>query len=114
MVARSPFGQVAAYPVVETVQRDGICVEVLAPGARTCAEELAVAAQELAIRLATELDVVGMLAVELFETADGDWSSTSWRCGRTTPATGPSRAPGPPSSSSTCGPCSTIRWATPR
>ena len=31
LVARSPFGQVAAYPVVETVQRDGICVEVLAP-----------------------------------------------------------------------------------
>ena len=31
MVARSPFGQGAAWPVVETVQRDGICVEVLAP-----------------------------------------------------------------------------------
>src|SRR5262249_36220635 len=31
VVARSPYGQVAAYPVVETVQRDGICVEVIAP-----------------------------------------------------------------------------------
>ncbi len=31
LVARSPFGQVAAYPIVETVQRDGICVEVIAP-----------------------------------------------------------------------------------
>jgi len=70
MVARSPFGQVAAYPVVETVQRDGICVEVLAPAPGLPAET-AVAAQELAIRIATELDVVGVLAVEMFQTAGG-------------------------------------------
>jgi 5-(carboxyamino)imidazole ribonucleotide synthase len=70
VVARSPFGQVAAYPVVETVQRDGICVEVLAP-APDLPAELAVAAERLAIELANELDVVGILAVELFETADG-------------------------------------------
>ncbi|OLB64514.1 MAG: 5-(carboxyamino)imidazole ribonucleotide synthase [Actinobacteria bacterium 13_2_20CM_2_72_6] len=70
LVARSPFGQVAAYPVVETVQRDGICVEVLAPAPGLDAE-WAVEAQRLAIRLATELGVVGLLAVELFETADG-------------------------------------------
>ncbi len=70
LVARSPFGQVAAYPVVETVQRDGICVEVLAP-APDLDPDLAVSAQRLAIRLATELDVVGLLAVELFETGDG-------------------------------------------
>ncbi|MCW3814643.1 5-(carboxyamino)imidazole ribonucleotide synthase [Micromonospora sp. DR5-3] len=69
-VARSPFGQVAVYPVVETVQRDGICVEVLAP-APDLPEELAVAAQQLAIDLATALGVVGLLAVELFETPDG-------------------------------------------
>ncbi|WP_433231298.1 5-(carboxyamino)imidazole ribonucleotide synthase [Micromonospora sp. CA-248260] len=69
-VARSPFGQVAAYPVVETVQRDGICVEVLAP-APDLAEELAVAAQQLAIDLATALGVVGLLAVELFQTDTG-------------------------------------------
>ncbi|WP_422773316.1 5-(carboxyamino)imidazole ribonucleotide synthase [Plantactinospora sp. WMMC1484] len=65
-VARSPFGQVAAYPVVETVQRDGICVEVLAPAPRL-PEELALRAQQLAIDLATALGVVGLLAVELFE-----------------------------------------------
>lgn len=70
LVARSPFGQVAAYPVVETVQRDGICVEVLAP-APGLSEELAVQAQQLAIDLANALGVVGLLAVELFETADG-------------------------------------------
>jgi 5-(carboxyamino)imidazole ribonucleotide synthase len=67
VVARSPFGQVAAYPVVETVQRDGICVEVIAP-APGLADGRAVEAQGLAIRIATELDVVGVLAVELFDT----------------------------------------------
>ncbi|WBB72745.1 5-(carboxyamino)imidazole ribonucleotide synthase [Micromonospora sp. WMMD1128] len=69
-VARSPFGQVAAYPVVETVQSDGICVEVLAP-APDLPEEQAVAAQQLAIDLATALGVVGLLAVELFDTPTG-------------------------------------------
>jgi 5-(carboxyamino)imidazole ribonucleotide synthase len=70
LVARSPYGQVAVYPIVETVQRGGICVEVLAP-APGLDPELAVEVQQLAIRLATELGVVGLLAVELFETADG-------------------------------------------
>jgi 5-(carboxyamino)imidazole ribonucleotide synthase len=69
-VARSPFGQVAVWPVVETVQRDGVCNEVLAP-APGLDEELATAAQELAVRIADRLGVVGMLAVELFQTADG-------------------------------------------
>ena len=69
-VARSPFGQVAAYPVVETVQRDGICVEVIAP-APDLPEALALHAQQLAIDLATDLGVVGLLAVELFETGTG-------------------------------------------
>ena len=31
LVARSPSGQAAAYPVVESTQRDGICREVVAP-----------------------------------------------------------------------------------
>ncbi|MGK5680973.1 5-(carboxyamino)imidazole ribonucleotide synthase [Actinoplanes sp. URMC 104] len=70
LVARSPFGQVAAYPVVETVQRDGICVEVLAP-APGLPEQLALEAQQLAIDLANALGVVGLLAVELFETDAG-------------------------------------------
>ncbi|WP_039820325.1 5-(carboxyamino)imidazole ribonucleotide synthase [Nocardiopsis halophila] len=69
-VARSPYGQVAAYPVVETVQRGGICHEVVAP-APGLDPDLAVHAQELAIELAHALGVVGMLAVELFETAGG-------------------------------------------
>ena len=70
VVARSPYGQAAAWPVVETVQSDGICVEVVAP-APDLSEELALESQGLALRLAQELDVVGVLAVELFETSDG-------------------------------------------
>ncbi|KUI31256.1 5-(carboxyamino)imidazole ribonucleotide synthase [Mycobacterium sp. IS-1496] len=70
LVARSPFGQGAAWPVVETVQRDGICVVVLAP-APELSDELGSSAQQLALKLAAELGVVGVLAVELFETADG-------------------------------------------
>jgi 5-(carboxyamino)imidazole ribonucleotide synthase len=70
LVARSPFGQGAAWPVVQTVQRDGICVEVLAPAPRLDAG-LAQAAQQLALRVAGELGVVGVLAVELFETRAG-------------------------------------------
>lgn len=70
LVARSPFGQGAAWPVVETVQRDGICVEVYAP-APGLSDELGSAAQELGLRVANELGVVGVLAVELFEAVDG-------------------------------------------
>lgn len=69
-VARSPHGQVAVYPVVETVQRGGICHEVIAP-APGLDEEKATRAQELGIEIAHALGVTGVLAVELFETADG-------------------------------------------
>jgi 5-(carboxyamino)imidazole ribonucleotide synthase len=70
VVARSPYGQGAAWPVVETVQRDGICVEVIAP-APGLPDGRGEAAQALALGLAEQLGVVGVLAVELFETRDG-------------------------------------------
>jgi 5-(carboxyamino)imidazole ribonucleotide synthase len=70
LAVRSPSGQVAAYPVVESVQRDGICVEVVAP-APGLDEDRALHAQQLAMTIAAELGVVGVLAVELFETAEG-------------------------------------------
>jgi 5-(carboxyamino)imidazole ribonucleotide synthase len=70
LVARSPFGQGAAWPIVETVQRDGICVLVIAP-APALPDDVGAAAQQLALRLAAELGVVGVLAVELFETVEG-------------------------------------------
>jgi 5-(carboxyamino)imidazole ribonucleotide synthase len=70
LAARSPHGQGAVYPVVQTVQRDGICREVIAPAPGLPGSRGA-QAQELALRIAAELDVTGLLAVELFETADG-------------------------------------------
>lgn len=70
LVARSPSGQGAAYPVVQTVQRDGVCREVLAP-APGLAPALAAEAQRLGLAIAAELGVTGLLAVELFETAAG-------------------------------------------
>jgi len=70
LVARSPHRQGAAYPVVQTVQRDGICREVIAP-APGLSEGLTAQAQAMALRLANALKVTGLLAVELFETADG-------------------------------------------
>jgi 5-(carboxyamino)imidazole ribonucleotide synthase len=70
LAARSPHGQGAVYPVVETVQRDGICREVLAP-APGLAPALAARAQELALGIAAELGVTGLLAVEMFETPGG-------------------------------------------
>ena len=70
LVARSPHRQGAAYPVVQTVQRDGVCHEVLAP-APGLAPAVAEEAQRLALTVADSLGVTGLLAVELFETDDG-------------------------------------------
>ncbi len=70
LAARSPHGQAAVYPVVQTVQRDGICHEVLAP-APWLAAGRAREAQRMALELAAELNVTGLLAVELFETRRG-------------------------------------------
>lgn len=68
-VARSPQGQIVAYPIVRTVQTDGICTEVVAP-APGLAPDRAIAAQRIAIAIANELGTTGMLAVELFDTGD--------------------------------------------
>ena len=70
LAARSPQGQAAVYPVVQTVQRDGVCHEVLAP-APWLAAGRAREAQRLALELAATLEVTGLLAVELFETPRG-------------------------------------------
>ncbi|MGP3955514.1 5-(carboxyamino)imidazole ribonucleotide synthase [Nonomuraea sp. 3N208] len=70
LVARSPHGQGVSYPVVETVQQDGICVEVLAP-APGLDQEDAAQAQRIGLKIAHELGVTGLLAVEMFQTARG-------------------------------------------
>jgi 5-(carboxyamino)imidazole ribonucleotide synthase len=69
-VARRPSGELRCWPVVETVQSDGICIEVISP-APGLDLGLAAAAERIATTIATELDVVGVLAVELFQTSAG-------------------------------------------
>ena len=70
VLARRPGGEVAVYPVVETLQRDGICHELVMPAripAVTAARAVAVATA-----LAEGIDAVGICAVELFVTSDGE------------------------------------------
>jgi 5-(carboxyamino)imidazole ribonucleotide synthase len=68
-VARSPHGQAVAYPVARTTQINGICAEVVVPCPGLSAER-AVQAQEIALRIARDLNVTGMLTVELFDTGE--------------------------------------------
>lgn len=70
MVARTPSGETAAWPVVESVQVNGVCAEAVAPapGLDNASRE---AVEQLAVRIATELGVTGVLAVELFEDSSG-------------------------------------------
>lgn len=68
-VARRPSGAVRAYPVVETVQRDGVCAEVIAPAPHS-GDRLQQVAAGIGVAIAEGLRVTGMLAVELFETTD--------------------------------------------
>ncbi len=67
-VARTPSGEIAVYPLVESTQRDGVCAEVIAPAPH--AGRVAQAAARVATSIAEGLGVTGMLAVELFETDD--------------------------------------------
>ncbi len=69
LVARRPAGEAVTYPVVETVQRDGICHEVLAPA--PIATGLADSARAFALHIAEALGVTGILAVEMFVTQAG-------------------------------------------
>jgi 5-(carboxyamino)imidazole ribonucleotide synthase len=69
LVARRPSGETALWPVVESIQRDGVCAEVIAP-APGSAGRIADLAGDIAITIAEQLDVAGVLAVELFETTD--------------------------------------------
>lgn len=68
-IARRPSGETAFWPLVESIQRDGVCAEVIAPAPSSGGREAAIAA-DIAIAVAEGLDVTGVLAVELFETDD--------------------------------------------
>jgi 5-(carboxyamino)imidazole ribonucleotide synthase len=69
LVCRSSSGEIRAWPVVETAQVDGVCREVLIPG--SVSDRYRAEGEALARTIAEELDVVGVLAVELFITGEG-------------------------------------------
>lgn len=72
MVARTPSGDIASWPVVESVQERGICYLAVAPAPVASAGQARVVEQAhgLACQVASDLGVTGVLAVELFETVD--------------------------------------------
>lgn len=69
LAARRPSGDVVTWPVVDSIQRDGVCSEVIAPATGLTPQEEH-EAREVATRIATELGVVGVLAVEMFDTGE--------------------------------------------
>lgn len=69
VLARRPSGEIVLWPVVESIQREGVCAEVIAP-APGSAGRLADVAADIAASIAENLGVTGVLAVELFETTD--------------------------------------------
>lgn len=69
LVVRGVDGSLALYPLVTTVQSEGMCSEVRFPA--DVSDDVLAAAREIGTRLATLIDVVGVLAVELFLTDQG-------------------------------------------
>ena len=69
MVARSPHGQAATWPPTLTVQRDGICIQTITP-APDISDTLKISAQELALKIADLIGLVGVMAIELFVVGD--------------------------------------------
>ena len=65
MVARSPHGQAATWPATLTIQRDGICVQTVTP-VPDLTDVLASELQEVALKIAQGIGLVGVMAVELF------------------------------------------------
>jgi 5-(carboxyamino)imidazole ribonucleotide synthase len=65
MVARSPHGQATSWAPTQTVQEDGICTMTISP-AQEISDEIAERAQKLALEIAAEVGVIGVMAVEMF------------------------------------------------
>ena len=69
MVARSPHGQATSWTPTETVQQDGICTMTISPASNISAE-IAETAQRIALEIAEEVGVIGVMAVEMFVKGD--------------------------------------------
>lgn len=70
LCARRPSGEFLAWPLVETIQENGVCSVVLAPAPNASAQTLA-RTVEIAKEISQGLGVTGVLAVEMFEARDG-------------------------------------------
>ena len=75
MIARNRSGEMAAWPVVESIQDNGICRVAIAP-AQGLSQDLAAECEKIAKTIASELDVTGVMAVELFEYIGDDGRAT--------------------------------------
>ena len=69
--ARNPAGDFVSWPVVETRQKNGVCSEVLSP-APDISAEMSTEAVKIARLISESLGVTGNLAVEMFETTEGE------------------------------------------
>lgn len=69
LVVRGVDGSIELYPLVTTVQSDGMCVEVRLPA--DVSAQLKDDAAALGVKIATLIGVVGILAIELFVTTAG-------------------------------------------
>lgn len=69
MVARGVDGTVVTYPLVDTLQRDGMCVETRFPS--TAEDAYGGEASRLSRTIAEQIGLVGVMAVEFFLTDRG-------------------------------------------
>ncbi|HEY4898942.1 MAG TPA: 5-(carboxyamino)imidazole ribonucleotide synthase [Candidatus Nanopelagicaceae bacterium] len=69
MVARSPHGQAATWAPTLTLQRDGICTETITP-IPELSKALASQTVQIALKIAQGIDLVGVMAVEIFVVGD--------------------------------------------
>jgi 5-(carboxyamino)imidazole ribonucleotide synthase len=72
LVARRPSGDSVAYPLVETIQKDGVCAEVIAAAPHNSAAQVR-EAERIGSVIADALGVTGVLAVEMFQDASGQF-----------------------------------------
>lgn len=71
MVARSPHGQAATWAPTLTVQENGICIQTVTP-IPELSEALRAEVVQIALQIAQGIDLVGVMAIELFVIGDGD------------------------------------------
>ncbi len=69
MVARSPHGQAATWSPTLTIQEDGICTTTVTP-VPDISDDLSIRASEIALKIAAGINLVGVMAVELFQIGD--------------------------------------------